>query len=87
MDDEYLVTAFVPSDTACLASSPGRISLTLQKSKRLRWAVMPRHDSRGLNLTGGNGGLLVVRGQLGCLSGDTLEDICKSESDMLGVKS
>ena len=25
---EYLVTAFVPSDTACLASSPGRISLT-----------------------------------------------------------
>ena len=29
VDDEYLVTAFVPSDTACLASSPGRISLTL----------------------------------------------------------
>jgi len=28
VDDEYLVTAFVPSDTACLASSPGRISLT-----------------------------------------------------------
>ena len=24
----YLVTAFVPSDTACLASSPGRSNLT-----------------------------------------------------------
>ena len=24
----YLVTALVPSETACLASSPGRISLT-----------------------------------------------------------
>ena len=33
MDDEYLVTAFVPSDTACLASSPGRMSRTLQKGK------------------------------------------------------
>lgn len=29
MDDEYLVTALVPSETACLASSPGRISRTL----------------------------------------------------------
>eukprot|EP00306_Pavlova_sp_CCMP459_P009519 CAMPEP_0185193210 /NCGR_PEP_ID=MMETSP1140-20130426/23947_1 /TAXON_ID=298111 /ORGANISM="Pavlova sp., Strain CCMP459" /LENGTH=91 /DNA_ID=CAMNT_0027760007 /DNA_START=337 /DNA_END=612 /DNA_ORIENTATION=+ len=26
--DVYLVTAFVPSDTACLASSPGRIRRT-----------------------------------------------------------
>ena len=26
--EEYLVTAFVPSETACLASSPGRMSLT-----------------------------------------------------------
>jgi hypothetical protein len=26
--DEYLVTALVPSETACLASSPGRISRT-----------------------------------------------------------
>jgi hypothetical protein len=25
---EYLVTAFVPSETACLASSPGRMSRT-----------------------------------------------------------
>jgi hypothetical protein len=28
-EDEYLVTALVPSDTACLASSPGKMSLTL----------------------------------------------------------
>ena len=28
MEVEYLVTALVPSATACLASSPGRISLT-----------------------------------------------------------
>jgi len=25
VDDEYLVTALVPSDTACFANSPGRI--------------------------------------------------------------
>jgi hypothetical protein len=31
-DEEYLVTAFVPSDTACLASSPGRMSLTLKRA-------------------------------------------------------
>jgi hypothetical protein len=29
VDEEYFVTALVPSDTACLASSPGRISRTL----------------------------------------------------------
>lgn len=29
VDEEYFVTAFVPSETACLASSPGRISRTL----------------------------------------------------------
>ena len=29
VDDEYLVTALVPSETACLASSPGRMSRTL----------------------------------------------------------
>jgi hypothetical protein len=28
VEEEYLVTALVPSDTACLASSPGRISRT-----------------------------------------------------------
>lgn len=29
VEEEYLVTALVPSDTACLASSPGRINRTL----------------------------------------------------------
>lgn len=29
VEEEYFVTALVPSETACLASSPGRISLTL----------------------------------------------------------
>jgi hypothetical protein len=28
LDEEYLVTALVPSETACLASSPGKINLT-----------------------------------------------------------
>lgn len=28
VEEEYLVTALVPSDTACLASSPGRMSRT-----------------------------------------------------------
>lgn len=28
VEEEYLVTALVPSETACLASSPGRMSLT-----------------------------------------------------------
>lgn len=28
VEEEYLVTALVPSDTACLANSPGRISRT-----------------------------------------------------------
>jgi hypothetical protein len=31
-EEEYFVTALVPSDTACFASSPGRMSLTLKKS-------------------------------------------------------
>ena len=30
----YLVTALVPSETACLASSPGRISLTADWTSR-----------------------------------------------------
>lgn len=34
VDEEYLVTALVPSETACLASSPGRISRTLEKKVR-----------------------------------------------------
>jgi len=28
VEEEYLVTALVPSETACLASSPGRMSRT-----------------------------------------------------------
>lgn len=31
--------------------------------------------SRGLDFPGGDGGLLVVCGELGCLGGDTLEDV------------
>ena len=34
-----------------------------------------RRNLRGLDLAGGNGGLLVVCSQLGCLGGDALEDI------------
>ena len=30
----YLVTALVPSETACLASSPGRMSLTADWTSR-----------------------------------------------------
>jgi len=30
VDEEYFVTALVPSETACLASSPGRMSRTLE---------------------------------------------------------
>ena len=32
--------------------------------------------SRGLDFSRGNGGLLVVGGKLGSLSGDALKDIC-----------
>jgi len=31
--EEYLVTALVPSETACLASSPGRMRRTLKADK------------------------------------------------------
>jgi hypothetical protein len=30
-EEEYFVTAFVPSETACFANSPGRMSRTLDK--------------------------------------------------------
>ena len=36
VDEEYLVTALVPSDTACLASSPGRISRTLDRTSDIQ---------------------------------------------------
>jgi len=32
--EEYFVTALVPSDTACLASSPGKIKRTLEKTNQ-----------------------------------------------------
>jgi hypothetical protein len=35
VEEEYLVTALVPSETACLASSPGRMRRTLEKSQRM----------------------------------------------------
>lgn len=75
VDEEYLVTAFVPSETACLASSPGRMSRTLKSSSvgtgypRFRCAI------RSLDLSGRDGGFLVVGGKLGCLGRHTLEDI------------
>ena len=75
MLDEYLVTALVPSETACLASSPGRISRTLGMVSWLIWPRMCWDNSRCLDLPGRDGGLLVVGGKLGCLSGDPLEDI------------
>lgn len=37
-EEEYFVTALVPSDTACFASSPGKMSLTLKKSARIQFA-------------------------------------------------
>jgi len=77
VDDEYFVTALVPSETACLASSPGRISRTLSAiSQKQSHGIKTRH-LRGLDLSGGNGGLLVVCGEFGCLSCNTLEDICQ----------
>ena len=75
MDDEYLVTAFVPSETACFANSPGRMSRTLYNNEDLTYPYISKHDLRGLNLTGGDGGFLVVGGQFGCLGGDALKDI------------
>ena len=34
VDEEYLVTALVPSETACLASSPGRMRRTLKSVRK-----------------------------------------------------
>lgn len=34
---------------------------------------------RGLDLSGGDGGLLVVGGELGGLSGNALEDVCRGK--------
>ena len=75
VDDEYLVTALVPSDTACLASSPGRIRRTLRLGLDVIGRCGMRDDSRGLNFPRGDGRLLVVRRQLRGLGRDALENV------------
>lgn len=75
VEEEYLVTAFVPSDTACLASSPGRMSRTLRKALEVEARSDLWSSLRGLDLTGRNGGLLIVCSELGCLGGDALKDV------------
>lgn len=40
---------------------------------------------RGLDLPGGDGGLLVVSSQLGGLGSDTLEDVWKMKSENMNV--
>src|ERR1700744_151255 len=76
VDEEYLVTALVPSETACLASSPGRIKRTLRTGQT---GCEKRNEKnvRGLDLPRRDGGLLGVCGKLGGLSGDALEDVCE----------
>ena len=70
------MTALVPSDTACLASSPGRISRTLWMGSANAIGEWGREENvRGLDLTRGDGGLLVVGSELGSLGGDALEDV------------
>ncbi len=76
VEEEYLVTALVPSETACLASSPGRISRTLWKwsitNFQVNWESL---DLRGLNLARWDGGLLVVGSKLGGFSGNALKNV------------
>jgi hypothetical protein len=78
------VTALVPSETACLASSPGRIRRTLQKVSEMDTAAR-RESVRGLDLPRRDGGLLGVSGKLGGLGGDALEDVCKNQENGLGT--
>jgi hypothetical protein len=74
VDEEYLVTALVPSETACLASSPGRISRTLYNSvSREAHRCNGKVGSRCLDFSGRDGRLLIVGSQLGRLSGNSLE--------------
>ena len=51
VDDEYFVTALVPSETACFASSPGRIRRTLYDVSRSTGALCGV-DLRSLDLAG-----------------------------------
>ncbi len=55
VDEEYLVTALVPSDTACLASSPGRISRTL---------VIPLAKASNLNTLDGTYEVWISRDEM-----------------------
>jgi hypothetical protein len=73
VEDEYLVTALVPSDTACLANSPGRMRRTL----RSQWTghERKRKDERGLDLPRRDRGLLGVGSKLGGLGGNALENV------------
>ncbi len=54
----YLVTALVPSDTACLAQLPGQ-----------------QQTHGGLDLSGSDGGALVVVSETRRFTGDALEDV------------
>jgi len=73
-EEEYFVTALVPSDTACLASSPGKISRTLEVLAMMEGAC-DWYNIRCLNLTRRDSRLLVVCSEFGSLSRDTLEDV------------
>ena len=55
-------------------------------SKKLTYPQISKHDLRGLNLTGGNGGFLVVGGQFGCLGGNALENIWDQNQIHVGVE-
>jgi len=85
--DEYLVTALVPSETACLASSPGRISRTLKLGVRKADISDRKSNLRGLDLSGRDGGLLGVGSELGGFSGNALEDICEIRIGSSRLKS
>ncbi len=43
---------------------------------------MNEENSRGLDFSGGDSGLLVVCGKLGCLSGNALKDVCLTLLDV-----
>jgi hypothetical protein len=59
VEEEYLVTAFVPSETACLASSPGRINRTLEME-----LVNDKSDANATRLT--RSGSLATRWWTSC---------------------
>jgi hypothetical protein len=68
------VTALVPSEIACLESSPlGMLAVVDAIGKRVD--LRKDQSDRGLDLTRRDGRSVVVRGELGCLGSDTLEDV------------